>query len=73
MFFPGRHRHAPKRNVLPTQPIRDEAARRQIAELAAQVEALSRDVKVQFTRTAQLQTDLDEIKKLLTQLKRERP
>ena len=62
MYFPTTHRHAPKRNVLPTQPLRDDAARRQIAELSALVEELRRDLKIQFTRTAQLQTELDEIK-----------
>ena len=65
MYFPTTHRHAPKRNVLPTHPLRDEAARRQVAELSAHVEELRRDQKIQFTRIAQLQSELDEIKALL--------
>ena len=65
MYFPTTHRHAPKRNVLPTYPLRDEAARRQVAELSAHVEELRRDQKIQFTRIVQLQTELDEIKALL--------
>jgi hypothetical protein len=65
MYFPPTQRHSPKRNVLPTQPMRDDAARREIARVAAQVEELRRDVQVQFTRIAQIQADLDEIKKLL--------
>jgi hypothetical protein len=65
MNFPTIHRHAPKRNVLPTHPLRDEAARRQIAELSATLEELRRDQKIQFTRIAQLQSELDEIKTLL--------
>jgi hypothetical protein len=70
MYFATIHRNAPKRNVLPTHPLRDEAARRQIAELAANVEELQRELKIQFTRTAQLQTELDEIKALLQRLTR---
>lgn len=69
MFFHPTHRHAPKRNVLPTHPLRDETARREIARLSAQVDELKRDVHVQFTRIAQMQADLDEIKRLLRALK----
>jgi len=65
MYFHTTHRHAPKRNVLPTHPLRDDAARRQIAELLALVEELRRDLKIQFTRTAQLQTEVDELRALL--------
>jgi hypothetical protein len=65
MYFPVRSRHAPKRNVLPTQPLRDDAARRQIAELVVQVDELRRELKIQFTRIAQLQADFDEVKQLL--------
>jgi hypothetical protein len=69
MHFPPMHRHAPKRNVLPTHPLRDETARREIARLSAQLDELRRDVQVQFTRIAQMQADLDEIKRLLRGLK----
>ena len=69
MYFHATHRHAPKRNVLPTHPLRDDAARREIARLSAHVEELKRDVHVQFTRIAQIQADLDEIKRLLRAVK----
>jgi len=69
MYFPPMHRHAPRRNVLPTQPLRDDAARKEVARVAVQVEELRRDVQVQFTRIAQIQADIDEIKKLLRTLK----
>ncbi len=72
MYFPPTHRNAPKRNVLPTHPLRDDAARRQVAELAAKLEELRRDMKVQFTRTAQLQAELDEVKQLLRALTQKR-
>ena len=65
IFFPVRSRRAPKRNVLLTQPLRDDAARRQIAKLVVEVDELRRELKIQFTRIAQLQADLDEIKQLL--------
>ena len=65
MLTTARVRHFPKRNVLPTQPLHDEAARRQIAELAAIVDELRRELRVQFTRMAQLQAELDEIKQAL--------
>ncbi len=70
MYFPPTHRHLPRRNVLPLQPIRDDAARREVARLAAEVEQLHRDMQIQFTRIAQMQADLDEIKKLLKRSKR---
>jgi hypothetical protein len=66
MYFPLMYRYAPKRNLLPTQPRQDDVARREVARLSAQVEQLQQDLKVQFTRIAQLQADVDQIKKLLT-------
>jgi hypothetical protein len=65
MYFPALHRHLPRRNVLPLQPVRDDAARREVARVAADVEQLRRDLQIQFTRIAQMQADLDQIKRLL--------
>ena len=65
MYFPTLHRHLPRRNVLPLQPVRDEAARREIARVSAEVDHLRRELQIQFTRIAHMHADLDEIKKLL--------
>lgn len=72
MYFPPTHRHLPRRNVLPLQTIRDETARREAARVAADVDQLRRDLQIQFTRIAQMQADIDEIKRLLKQSKRQR-
>lgn len=45
MYFPATHRHLPRRNVLPLQTVRDDAARRQVARMAAEVEQLRRDLQ----------------------------
>jgi hypothetical protein len=70
MYFPALHRHLPKRNVLPLQTMRDDAARREVARVSAEVDQLRRDLQIQFTRIAQMQADLDQIKKLLKRLSR---
>lgn len=70
MYFAGTHRHLPKRNVLPLQTIRDDVARREVARVAVDVEQLRRDLQIQFTRIAQMQADLDQIKRLLKRPKR---
>ena len=72
MHFPATHRHLPRRNVLPLQTIRDEAARREVARVAAEVDQLRRELQIQFTRIAQMQADIDEIKKLLKRPTRRR-
>ena len=72
MYFPATHRHLPRRNVLPLQTIRDDTARREVARAAAEVEQLRRDLQIQFTRIAQMQADIDEIKRLLKRSKRQR-
>ena len=72
MYFPSTERHLPRRNVLPLQTIRDDAARREVATVAADVEELRRELKIQFTRIAQMQADIDEIKKSLKRLTRQR-
>jgi hypothetical protein len=40
--------------------------------VAAEVEQLRRDLDIQFTRIAQMQADIDEIKRLLKRLTRQR-
>ena len=72
MYFPPTQRHLPQRNVLPLQTSRDDTARREVARLAAEVEHLRHDLGIQFTRIAQMQADLDEIKKLLKRSQRAR-
>jgi uncharacterized membrane protein len=72
MYFPPTHRHLPRRNVLPLQPIRDETARREVARVVVEVEQLRRDLEIQFTRIAQMQADIDEIKRLLKRSTRRR-
>jgi molecular chaperone GrpE (heat shock protein) len=62
MFFPPTQRHAPQRNVLPNGPSRDNTARREIARLSALVEELKRELRTQFTRMADLQAEVDELK-----------
>jgi uncharacterized membrane protein len=52
--------------------MRDDTARREAARLAAEVEHLRRELQIQFTRIAQMQADLDEIKALLKRSKRQR-
>jgi hypothetical protein len=65
MYFPPTQRHAPQRNVLPDGPSRDNTARREIARLAAVIEELQREIRTQFTRMANLQAEVDEVKQLL--------
>jgi uncharacterized membrane protein len=72
MYFPAIHRHLPRRNVLPLQTVRDDAARRQVARVSAEIEQLRRDLQIQFTRIAQMQADIDEIKRLLKRPTRQR-
>ena len=57
--------------MLPLHSTRDETARREVARVAAEVEHLRRDLQIQFTRIAQMQADLDEIKRLLKRPKRQ--
>jgi chaperonin cofactor prefoldin len=56
--------------VLPTAPLRDDAARREIARLAALLEELQREIRTQFTRMAQMQAELDELKRVMQETKR---
>jgi hypothetical protein len=43
--------------------MRDDAARREIARLSALVEDLQREIRTQFARIAQMQAELDELKR----------
>jgi len=66
VYFPPSRRHLPKRNtILPTGPQRDDTARREIARLVVLVEDLQREMRTQFTRIANLQAELDQMKRLL--------
>ena len=62
MFFSATQRHAPQRNVMPNGPSRDSTARREIARLSALIEELRRELRTQFTRMADLQAEVDELK-----------
>ena len=59
MLFPGVHRHLPK------SPLRkrDDAVRAELTHIATRLLKLEREQEVQFKRIAQIQADIDELKR----------
>ena len=64
MLFPGVHRHLPK------SPLRkrDHTVRSELTHISTRLLTLEREQEVQFKRIAQIQHELDEIKRILEQL-----
>lgn len=61
MFFPSQHYHLP-RSPLPKTPAKMRA---ELNLLSSQMVKLEREQQVQLARIAQIQQELDEIKRLL--------
>jgi len=64
MLFPGVQRHLPK------SPLRkrDHALRAELAHVSTRLLKLEREQEIQLKRIAQIQHELDEIKRLLDKL-----
>jgi hypothetical protein len=63
MLFSTTHRHLPRRG--PHPPLRGDAVtREEFIRLSAQLQALQREQEIQFKRFAQIQHELDVLKKL---------
>jgi len=64
MLFPGVQRHLPK------SPLhrRDETVRAELTHLSTRLLKLEREQEVQFKRIAQIQHELDEIRRVLEKI-----
>jgi hypothetical protein len=65
MLQPSNHRHFPRS---PLDRRRDSALRAEITHLSTELLKLERNQEVQITRMAQIQQEVDEIKRLLKRL-----
>ena len=67
MLFSTTHRHLPRRGAHP--PLRGDAVtREEFTRLAATIHSLQRDQEIQFKRIAQIQAELDDLRKLLEKI-----
>ncbi len=64
MLFTGLHRNLPKSPL----PRRDVALRAELTHLSSQLVKIERDQEIQFRRIAEIQLELDELKRLLKRL-----
>jgi len=64
MLFPGVQRHLPK------SPLRkrDSAVRAELTHLSTRLLKLEREQEIQFKRIAQIQHELDEIRRVLEKI-----
>jgi hypothetical protein len=65
MLFPTRHRFLPRDNQHASSSKREAALRAEVSELRAHMETMEKEQQIQFQRIAEMQRDLDEIKRRL--------
>ena len=64
MMFPPVQRHLPKSPL----PRRDKAIRAELTHFASRLLEIERDQQIEFRRIAQMQQELDDIKRILKTL-----